>query len=211
MNQFCHIVQIPINTFQKYVRIVPNTRRIITDGVGHKPIIQKKEQKFVADITAWHDRANDGLKVCAVIERIQDLKPGMTKKQASNYFRLTLGKNNDDILKQKLVVAQGTTTQRNAVTVAQQYPWHCFTGSGLNFLCEKNIGTCKWCDKTFGKLIDHFIVGGDKTCIMAGKNVIKVVGSAGKKKDEITSNDSWDSIIMFWTGVASSTTGPTVF
>ena len=33
MNKFCHIVQIPINTFQKYVHIDPNTRRIITDGV----------------------------------------------------------------------------------------------------------------------------------------------------------------------------------
>ena len=36
---FCHIVQIPINTFQKYVRTNLNMRRIITDGVGRKPII----------------------------------------------------------------------------------------------------------------------------------------------------------------------------
>ena len=48
----------------------------------------------------------------------------MTKEQASNHFRQTLRKNPDDILRQKLVVAQGTTAQRNAVTVAQQYCWH---------------------------------------------------------------------------------------
>ena len=158
---------------------------------------QKKEQKFIADVTARYERANDGLKVCAVIERIQDLKPGMAKEQASNHFRRTLRKNHNDILKQKLVVAQGPTTQPNAVTVAQQYRWHCFTDSGLNFLCEKNIGTCKCYGKTFGELIDHFIVGGDKTCIMAGKNVEKVVGSAGEKKHEITSDDSRDSITLF--------------
>ena len=76
-----------MNKFQKYVRIDPNARRIITDGVGRNPIIPKKEQKCIADITAQHDRANDGLKVCAVIERIQDLKLGMTKEQASNHFR----------------------------------------------------------------------------------------------------------------------------
>ena len=46
-------------------------------------------------------------------------------------------------------------------------------------------------------LSDDFIVGGDKTCIMAGKNVVKVVGSAGKKKHEITSDESRDSITMF--------------
>ena len=42
-NKFCCIVQIPINTFQKYVHTDPNTRRIITDGVGRKPIIPKKK------------------------------------------------------------------------------------------------------------------------------------------------------------------------
>ena len=74
MKDVCHIVQIPINAFQNYVCIDPNTKRIITDGVGRKLFIPKKEQKFIADITARHDRANDGLKVCAVIKRIQDLK-----------------------------------------------------------------------------------------------------------------------------------------
>ena len=197
MDDFCSIVQIHSNKFPKYVRIDPNARRIITDGVGRTPIIPKKEQKFIADITAQHDRANDGLKVCAVIERIQDLKPSLTKKQASNHFCRTLRKNHGHILKQKLVVAQGTTTQRNVVTVAQQYRWHCFVDSGLDFLREKNIGTCRCCGKTFGELIDHFVVGGDKTCIMAGKNVVKVVGSAGKKKHEITNDDSRDSITMF--------------
>ena len=67
MNKFCRIVQIPINTFQKYVCNDPNTRRIITDSVGREPIIPKRDQKFIAGITARHDRANDGLKVCAVI------------------------------------------------------------------------------------------------------------------------------------------------
>ena len=46
---------------------------------------------------------------------------------------------------------------------------------------------------------------------MAGKNIVKIVGSAGKKKHEITSDDSRDSFTMFQTGVLSGTTGPTVF
>ena len=46
---------------------------------------------------------------------------------------------------------------------------------------------------------------------MAGKNVVKVVGSAGKKKHEITSDGSRDSITVFQTGIAPDTTGPTVF
>ena len=44
MYAFCSIVQIHMNKFQKYVRIDPNARRIITDGVGRKPIIQKKNR-----------------------------------------------------------------------------------------------------------------------------------------------------------------------
>ena len=51
----------------------------------------------------------------------------------------------------------------------------------------------------------------DETCVMAGKNVVKVIESAGRKKHKTTSDNSWDFITLFWTGNTASTNGPTVY
>ena len=118
-----------------------------------------------------------------VFEYIHELKPVISKKQANNHYDRTLKKNNSTIVKAKFVAAQATTTQRNSITVAQQYRWHKFVDSAINFLQSNNTGLCKFgCSKTFGELIDRFIIGGDETCVMASKHgVVRIVGAAFHK------------------------------
>ena len=62
----------------------------------------------------------------------------------------------------------------------QKYRWHKFVDSANKFLRSENTGLCKCgCIKTFGDLIEHFIIGGDDTFVMASKHgVVRIVGAA---------------------------------
>ena len=104
METFCCIIQITSNTFQKYVRINPNNRRKIKHGVGTEPLLSTSDLKFIADTIVRHDWSNNGLSCNAVIERMMDIKPGITKEQAKNHLHHTMKNNHSDILKKHVVV-----------------------------------------------------------------------------------------------------------
>ena len=55
----------------------------------------------------------------------------------------------------------------------------------FNDLQRKNGGLCKKTGKTFGGLMQHFVLGLDEACIMAdaGGN-IQIIGAADRKKHE---------------------------
>ena len=81
--------------------------------------------------------------------------------------------------------AQTTTLKRSQCTVAQQYRWIQNYARAISFLRENNTGVCNKTGKQFGELIEHFIVGGDETCLIADADGdLKVIGKAGKKKHE---------------------------
>ena len=75
-----------------------------------------------------------------VIDRLLDLQPGVTRQQAENHLHHTLKKNHSDVIKRHLVVGQATTTNRNSITVVQQFRWHSCIDTALMFLCEKKCG-----------------------------------------------------------------------
>jgi hypothetical protein len=76
----------------------------------------------------------------------------------------------------------------------------------------KNTGVCNATGKSFGELIDHFIVGGNEMNLIAKANgELKIVGEKGKKKHEKKVPDYRGSITMYPTGVAAGHNGPTVF
>ena len=144
----------PYNTLVKYVTKVSVARKIGAQA-GKKPLLTKEDQRFVAEVLARKDRSNDGAEMCQVLEYLQEINPSITLKQGRDHYYRTLTPNNSDIIKKKLVSAQGTTTKRNCITVAQQYRWHTFIDKCFNILREKNTGICKCgCGKTFGELID---------------------------------------------------------
>ena len=94
--------------------------------MGCRPLLPSGDQWFVAEICARRDRGNGGPERRDVSEYICELKSGISKKQAKNHYEITLNKNNSTIVKSKLVAAQATTTQQNAIMVAQQYRWNFF-------------------------------------------------------------------------------------
>jgi hypothetical protein len=65
--------------------------------------------------------------------------------------------------------------------------------------------------KCFGELINHFVVGGDETGMLASDGNVKVIGSIEKKTHKKILVDSRYSISMYWTGCITGNTGPTIF
>ena len=51
--------------------------------------------------------------------------------------------------------------------MAQQFCWFNNVDKAYDFLRKKNTGVCRHTGKTFGELIDHFVVGADETNLQA--------------------------------------------
>ena len=115
------------------------------------------------------------------------LQPKLSLLQSKNHYHHTFIKKHADRLKQKTVKAQKTTSKRSQCTVAQQFRWFKLYEKALCFLQTKNTGVCNVTGKSFGELIDHFILGGDETNFIAdadGDLNLRIVGEKGKKKHE---------------------------
>ena len=108
-------------------------------------------------------------------------------------------------IKPKAVKAQGTSTSRSCYTVVQQFRWHNLVEEGLNFLSEHNTGRCKKYGKTFGEVIDHFVVGYDEA------NMIANAGEFGLRKHEKMVSDCQTSCTLGRSGSAAGDNGPTSF
>ena len=55
----------------------------------------------------------------------------------------------------------------------------------LNFTRKKNIGVYNKTGLSFEEVIDHFIIGADKTCLQANVDgSVRIIGEFGQKKNE---------------------------
>jgi hypothetical protein len=64
--------------------------------------------------------------------------------------------------------------------------------------------------KTFGELIEHFVIGGDETCILSSAGKLMIVGSTDRKKHEKAIADSRVSMSLYHTGPIAGNQGPTI-
>ena len=200
-----------VSTFEKYTHPDPSKRRTFDRGMGRPSNVSNQNAEFLVQHTIRNDRANTGLTKTDIIQNLQELQPEMAPDQAKNYIHRTFKKVAKGRLKPKAVKAQKTTSKRSQCSVAQQYRWFTNYEKGLRFLREKNTGVCRKTGKTFGELINHFVVGGDETCLMADADGIKIVGEVGRKKHERKGADFRGSLTMFRTGTPAGDNGPTAF
>ena len=193
-------VGIPFETLKNCVHQDPTKRRKLGKQVGRKPVLEKNLSQFVSDVVRRADRGNEGKSRREAIDLITEVKPELSFQQASNYFDRTFKKLHEDEIKSKPVKAQKTTSKRSMITVEQQFRWFKTYGEGVNYLRRMNTGTCKKTGKTFGEVIQHFIIGGDETCFMASDGEVCVIGEKGVKKHEKKLVDSRVSITMYRLG-----------
>ena len=66
-------------------------------------------------------------------------------------------------------------------------------------------------EEEFMKLKDCFTVNLDESCFMGSEGVLRVIGSAARKKHEKNTSDSRQSITIVRVGSAAGVEGPRIF
>ena len=123
MSRYCALVDIPEETFRKYVCTDPGKRRKLGSQPGPSRLVSKDASQFVVDVMRRKDRADDGMNRRESIDLLQDLQPELTRKQATGAFDKTIRPEHKAVLT-GVVKAESTTQKRLAITVPQQTRWH---------------------------------------------------------------------------------------
>ena len=179
--------------------------------VGRPSILSNHQFKVLCQVAIWADRANQGLTPAQLQAKMQTLTPGITMKQAQNHQR-TFKIRHDGRLKCKAVRAQKTLSKRSQCTVAHQYRWFKTVDQAFKFLRENNTGLCRRTGLTFGEVMEHFIISGDETNLIANPDgEMKTIGEFGRRKHEKKVSDCCSSATMFRTGTSGGNNGPMVF
>ena len=101
---------------------------------------------------------------------------------------------------------------RSQCTVAHQYRWFKTVDQAFKFLRENNTGLCRRTGLTFGEVMEHFIISGDETNLIANADgEMKTIGEFGRRKHEKKVSDCCSSATMFRTGTSGGNNGPMVF
>ena len=210
MRSFATHVGIPYKTLRNYLTGKEKNKRAVGASCGRKANFSSQDTQFVSNVLARADRGNEGKNRKEAIDLVQELKPALDRKQASRALTRHVLRKSED-LKNNLVKATATTTNRSAITVGQQFRWHNTYESCLNLLRKRNTSLCKKSGKSFGEVMHHFIIGGDESCFMASANGdCRVIGSRNKKKHEKNIADTRASITAYRTGAVGGSQGPTV-
>ena len=172
---------ISFKTLHAYLTGKEGNKRVAGSSCGRKDSFWSQDTHFVSTVLAQADHGNEGKNRKEAIDLVQELKPDLDRKQASRALTRHVLRKSEE-LKNNLVKATATTTNRSAITVGQQFRWHNTYESSLNLLRERNTGVSKKSGKSFGEVMHHFIIGGDETCFMASVNGdCRVIGSRNKK------------------------------
>ena len=82
----------------------------------------------------------------------------------------------------------------------------------LQFPPQKNEGLCRKTGKIFGEVMDYFIIGGYKTCILDNSiEDVRVIGTKDVKKHDKDVDDRRGYITLYRTVNTDGSTGPNVF
>ena len=118
------IVDIPYKTLVSYTNIDATKRRKTGALIGRKLTLCYEKKKFMIDVLRRADRGNEGFDRCEAIDTLQDLLVDcgtLSRKQCSRILtrHILNHPDSDGLMKNKLVVAQGTTNKRTAIIFDQ--------------------------------------------------------------------------------------------
>ena len=209
MAEYAKCVDIPYATLRAYCCKDVGMRKELGKSVGLQRLFTLDEEQFAVDVVRRHDRGNDGLNKRECVDVLQSLKPDATRVACRKAFDRTIRPHHKEHLT-GIVKANPTTVKRTAITVPQQFRWHTAVDHALAFLREKNTGLTPD-GKTFGEVIDHFVLGGDETCFLASAADVKIIGDKEKPKHDLPSGSSRTSTTIYRVGSTAGATGPTAF
>ena len=207
--RFSALVDIPYETFRKYVCADKGKRRVVGASVGKKRILKAEDEQFVVDVLRRRDRGNDAMTKKGIVDMIQDIVPGLQRRAAQQAFDRNVREKHSDVLT-GIVKAQASTCKRSAITVPQQYRWHKMVDEAYDLLRQKNHGLTSD-GKTFGEVMHHFCLGGDETGLQASDGNVSIIGDKLKAKHELPTADSRVRTTLYRVGSAAGNDGPTAF
>lgn len=176
----------PISTFIAYVHKDISKRQKFGVKVGRKYVIIESSTEFLIQHkhTIRSDRANDDRTPTQLIKNCLMLQPNLKPEQVKNFANRTFRKKLAERIKSRPVKSQKTTVKRSQmITVKQQFRWFSNVEKAYKFLRENNTGVCRRTGKSFGELIDHFVVSADETCVQNdSQGELKVFWRSGEKE-----------------------------
>jgi hypothetical protein len=140
MKKFAKAREIPFSTLQNHVCPDDSKRIKLGSSVGKTSIISSVDQKIIVDVLIRNDRANEGVGVDGAVDILEQMLPQYTHEQLDRSFRRTVRPKNEERLTGP-VSAQKTTTQRSAITVAQQWRWHKVNLILINYFRSSSRGS----------------------------------------------------------------------
>ena len=152
-----------LSTFQNCAQNYSSKRRKIGGRVGKPSVVSASNVEFAVHHTIRADLANEGITVANFAWALLQLQPELNPIQARNYTYRTLMVKSKVGIKHNPVISQKTTSNISQCTVAQQHRWNTNFTAALTFLREHNNGMCLNTCLSFGELINHYIIGLDKT------------------------------------------------
>ena len=209
LRSYAKCVNIQFESLYDYCRPQKGKRKVLGSSVGNPPLFDIKLEQFAVDVMRRHDRGNDGLDRRDCIDLLHEMKPGSKRKHIMDAFDRTVRPRHKEVLT-GIIKANATTSKRTAITVPQQFRWHSTIDHSLAFLREKNIGVTPD-GKSFGEVIDHFVLGGDETCFLASAGSVGIIGDKKKPKHDLPTGQDRTSATVYRMGSSAGATGPTAF
>jgi hypothetical protein len=193
-------------------------------------LTSNSDRELLQHIAKSRDEMNRGMSRKEMIVLIAELF-GVTYKTAENHFDYLIKSKQLNELKRggRVVAAQATTTNRTAITSQKLLRTHNTTllawskqaewNGWDNRTCEQNLGEDLGMyivrkakeEEEFMKLKDCFTVNLDESCFMGSEGVLRIIGSAARKKHEKNTSDSRQSITIVRVGSAAGVEGPRIF
>lgn len=174
----------------------------VQEGVrGKKSLTDQAFRDDLQRIIQIRDYQNNGLRRKEVICMIADFYTVSMKTAENHYDYLITHKMLPELKRGgKVVSAQPTTTNRTAITTEKLLRNH------LNFDVAMNqVRAMNGNSKEFEEVIDYFSLNLDESNFMACEGVLRIVGSAMKKKHEKNTTDSRESVTTVRVGSSAAT------
>ena len=131
------------------------------------------------------DCAKEGMTPHQLQDSMQRLNTYLSLEQEKNRYHQTFKKDHIGKIKPREFKTQATSSQRSQYTAAQQFRWRKKIENVLEILRTKNTVVCRRIGNSFGELIEHFIIGRGKTCLISeADGTMKIIEEFGSKKHE---------------------------
>ena len=138
LRSWADVCKVPVGTLSNYTTSNLEKRKALGgSGPGLPSHLSDVQVSVVVEAIVRADRGQQPKSMFQIIETIQELNGGLSRRQARDVYAKTILPAHGDRLT-GLVTAQPTTTARSAITISQQFRWHTLVSSLYQEIVQLN-------------------------------------------------------------------------